>query len=100
MVAEFHVTDFRKEEIVAGLGLAAEGDWLKAPAEPVVISYKKWGQIIDMNGTLFQPERQASFKSISCGMIAFSNATIVWENCNVKVRGQHGAAARRRGHRL
>ena len=73
-------------------------DWLEVPAEPVVISYKKWGQIIDMNGTLFQPERQASLKSISCGRIAISNATIVWENCKVKVRGQHGAAARRRGH--
>ena len=75
-------------------------DWLEVPAEPVVISYKKWGQIIDMNGTLFQPERQTSFKSNSCGMIAIRNATIVWENCKVKVRGQHGAAARRRGHRL
>jgi hypothetical protein len=40
-------------------------DWLEVPAEPVVISYKKWGQIIDMNGTLFQPERQTSFKSNS-----------------------------------
>lgn len=39
------------------------------------ISSKKCGLTIDMNGTLFQPERQANFKSISCGMIAISKAT-------------------------
>ena len=33
MVAEFHVTDFGREEVVAGRGWVAEGDWLKSPAE-------------------------------------------------------------------
>jgi len=61
---EILVTDFGwKLTLRRSLVESVEGDWLKAAAEPVVISYKKWGQIIDMNGTLFQPDRRVSNQS-------------------------------------